>query len=62
MSLRVLARTIALAVASLAHADEVDQQTAPKTLVVVASTEGWEYPRYVPRGRYDDGAYVSVEH
>lgn len=23
--------------------------------------DGWEYPCYIPRGRYDDGEYVSVE-
>lgn len=23
---------------------------------------GWDYPCYVARGRYDDGAYVSIEH
>jgi hypothetical protein len=22
---------------------------------------GWDYPCYVARGRYDDGAYLSVE-
>ena len=24
-------------------------------------SNGWEYPCYVPRGRYDDGAYISIE-
>ena len=23
---------------------------------------GWEYPCYEPRGRYDDGEYISIEH
>jgi len=24
--------------------------------------EGWEYPAYVARGRWDDGVYVSIEY
>ncbi len=27
----------------------------------VCEEDGWEYPCYVPRGRYDDGDYVSIE-
>ena len=27
----------------------------------VCEGDGWEFPCYVPRGRYDDGDYASVE-
>jgi hypothetical protein len=27
----------------------------------VCEANGWDYPCYVARGRYDDGAYLSVE-
>ena len=23
---------------------------------------GWDYPCFIPRGRYDDGVYISIEH
>jgi hypothetical protein len=33
------------------------------TLSEAECTEnGWEHPCYVPRGRFDDGVYVSIEH
>jgi hypothetical protein len=25
-------------------------------------SNGWEFPCYEPRGRYDDGQYISIEH
>jgi hypothetical protein len=27
----------------------------------VCEGDGWEYPCYIPRGRHDDGDYVSIE-
>ncbi|RZS91897.1 hypothetical protein [Aquimarina brevivitae] len=27
----------------------------------ICEGDGWEYPCYIPRGRYDDGIYVSIE-
>lgn len=39
-----------------------DPRTALSLPPKVCRENGWEPPVYVPRGRWDDGAYLSIEH
>lgn len=47
----------------LAHESEPLEVFAgqPSYAREVCDLNGWDYPCYVPRGRFDDGSYLSVE-
>jgi hypothetical protein len=39
-----------------------NKQTGLTMSRAACDSNGWEYPAYVARGRYDDGEFLSIEH
>lgn len=41
---------------------QANEQTGLSFEQTECENQGFEFPTYVPRGRFDDGLYVSIEH